>query len=213
MRKINSHSLYLVVSEECGHGRRALEIAELAIAGGVDIIQMREKKKSANELLKSGRDLSKLCAENNVIFIINDDPAIAKKTGADGVHLGQEDMSIYPIAMARSIMGENKIIGISTHSLSQFEKANEEDVDYIAFGPVFPTQTKDYCIGTGDVKKVLRIAKKPVFFIGGIDFLNIDELLSMGAENIALIRGITEAEEIVSKTRQFKNKITGFERD
>ncbi|MDP3804085.1 MAG: thiamine phosphate synthase [Candidatus Omnitrophota bacterium] len=212
MAKIKDHSLYLIISEEFGKERSALEIAKLAIAGGVDIIQMREKNKPANELLKLGRDLSGLCAKSNVIFMINDNPSIAKKAGADGVHLGQEDMSIYPIAMARSIMGEDKIIGISTHSLSQFEKAGEEDVDYIAFGPVFPTKTKDYFIGIRDVKKVLGNAKKPVFFIGGINLINIDELLGMGAENIALIRGITETDEIVSKTRQFKNRITGFKR-
>jgi len=206
MEKIKDNSLYLVISEEYGRGRGAVEIAKSAIAGGVDIIQMREKSKPREELVRLGKKLACLCKKGGATFIVNDDPILATEVNADGVHLGQEDMSIYPIAMVRKIVGKDKIIGISTHSPRQFEKSNKEGVDYIAFGPVFPTKTKDYCIGTGDVKKVLGIAKKPVFFIGGIDLLNIDELLGMGAENIALIRGILEADDIEHAARSY-NKI------
>ncbi len=207
MLKINDYSLYLVITEGYASGRSALEIAHLAISGGVDILQMREKKKTEEELIKLGSELSKLCMENGVIFIVNDDPHLAQKVDADGVHLGQEDVKRYSIDEARNILGKDKIIGLSTHSLEQFQEANAKDVDYIAFGPIFPTKTKDYFIGTSDVKNVLKIAKRKVFFIGGINLANIDDLLKEGAKNIALIRSIVQAEDIISNTRSFKEKL------
>ena len=207
MQKIQDHSLYLIISEEYGKGRSALEIARPAIAGGVDIIQLREKNKPKTELARLGAKLCKLCKEIGVIFILNDDPVLAKDLDADGVHLGQEDIKTYSVKSARKILGKDKIIGVSTHSLEQFEKANSEETDYIAFGPVFSTKTKDYHIGTGDTGKVLNIARKPVFFIGGIDSSNVAEILEKGAKNIALIRAILEADDITARVREFKNRL------
>ena len=209
MRNIKNGSLYLIISEECGRGRSATEIAESAIAGGVDIIQMREKHMAEHELISLGKELSGLCRKSGVKFIVNNDPLIASRVGADGVHLGQEDMERFSINETRSIVGRDGIIGVSTHSIKQLEKANGDDVDYIAYGPVFPTKTKDYCIGTKDVARVLVIAKKPVFFIGGIDLSNIEEILRIGARNIALIRGITEAADIKSATEELVKMING----
>lgn len=197
----------MVISEEYGRGRSALEIAEAAIKGGVDIIQMREKNKGCPESIDLGKRLSAFCRESKVIFIVNDDPMIAKEADADGVHLGQEDSNIYPIDAARKILGGDKIIGLSTHSLDTFKKANKEDVDYIAFGPVFPTEIKDRCVGTEDVKKILDMALKPVFFIGGIGLANVNELLDKGAKNIALIRDVLMADDITGRTRAIKKKL------
>ncbi len=114
MQKIKNYSLYLVISEEYGNGRSALEIAASAIAGGVDIIQMREKDKPREELVRLGRELSLLCRERGVKFIVNDDPLIAKETDADGVHLGQDDIRRSPIRKVRELLGPDKIIGVST---------------------------------------------------------------------------------------------------
>ena len=207
MLKIKDYNLYLVITEEYGNGRSALEIAGAAITGGVNVIQMREKNKSRDELVRLGRELSRLCKERGVKFIVNDDPLIAKETDADGVHLGQEDIRRMSVKEARSILGQDKIIGISTESAAQAAGANNEDVDYIGYGPVFHTEIKDKCAGTGDVDKVLRISKKPVIFIGGITLSNIDELLKMGAKNIALIRGILRADDIASAARSFRRKL------
>lgn len=207
MSKIKEYSLYLVLSEECGKGRPAAEIAALAISGGVDILQMREKNRSQSELKELGRELYKICSENGVKFIVNDDPVLAKELNADGVHLGQDDLKQYSLANTRKLLGQNKIIGISTHSLQQFKEANESDADYIAFGPIFPTKTKDYFIGTEDVEEVLREAKKPIVFIGGINLNNIDILLGKGAKNIALIRAILEAPDIKKAAADFKKKL------
>ena len=109
--------------------------------------------------------------------------------------------------MVRQLIGQDKIIGLSTHSLEQFHLANLMDVDYLAFGPVFPTRTKNYHIGTGDVSKVLQTALKPVVFIGGINTNNLDALLAEGASNIALIRDIMQAEDIVSRTKWYKSRL------
>lgn len=208
MVKIDDYSLYLVISEKYGLGRTALEIAKQAISGGVDIIQIREKDKPKSELTALAEELSKLCRKKNIPFIVNDDPVIAKESGADGVHLGQEDLRVYGIKETRDIIGNDKIIGISTHSLLELEKANaEENVDYIAYGPIFPTKTKNYFLGTKDIKETLRIAKKPVVFIGGINLYNLDEILAQGAKNIALIRDIIQAEDIRKRAKSFKDRL------
>jgi len=203
MRKIKEGSLYLVISEECGRGRDALEVAGSAIAGGVDIIQMREKNKTPEELKDLAVKLAVLCKKRKIPLIINDDPALAKDADADGVHLGQEDLRAMSLATARELLGPDKIIGVSTHSPEEFKAANESGADYIAFGPIFPTKTKEYCIGTKDIKNILTMAEKPVFFIGGINLSNISELIKQGARNIALIRGIAEADDVESTAKRF----------
>lgn len=182
-------------------------IAKQAIAGGVDILQMREKYKSQEELIGLGRRLASLCKENGVTFIVNDDPLLAKKLEADGVHLGQEDLRQYPVNTVRKIIGRDKIIGLSTHCLEQFHRANQMDVDYVAFGPLFPTKTKSYHIGTGDVCRVLQTALKPVVFIGGISTNNLDLLLAAGVSNIALIRDIMQAENVAARTKWYKSRL------
>lgn len=199
--------LYLVITEEYAKGRGAFEVAEASIAGGADIIQMREKNKPQEELIELGKRLARLCNDKKVVFIVNNDPFIAKACRADGLHLGQEDMEKYPIKEARRIVGSNRIIGVSTHSMEQFIQANDGDADYIAFGPIFETKTKGYHIGSGDIGEVAKIAKKPVFFIGGINLSNIGDVLKLGARRIALIRGITEAEDITLKTKEFKDML------
>ena len=204
------NSLYLVTGEEYSGSRSTLDVAKSAILGGIDILQMREKNKKQEELITLGSELSALCQDNNVTFIVNDDPYLAKEVGADGVHLGQEDLKKHPIEKARDILGENKIVGVSTHSAEQFDVANRSLCDYIAFGPIFPTRTKDYSIGISDIKKVLSIAVKPVVFIGGINKGNIGVTLKEGARNIAMIRAITEAEDIAQEVTDLKHIIDSF---
>jgi thiamine-phosphate pyrophosphorylase len=203
-QNIKDGSLYLVISQECCKGRGALDVARRAIAGGIDIIQMREKGKPREELVGLGKQLSELCLKNQVIFIVNDDPTLAVDVGADGVHMGQEDLKACPIEKARSIVGPDGTVGVSTHSLEQFEKANSVDVDYIAYGPVFETKTKDYFLGASEVNDILHLARKPVFFIGGINLSNAGTLLDRGAKNIAMIRAITESSDVTESAKKFK---------
>ncbi len=206
-KKLNDRNLYLVTGQECSLGRATIEVVKAAILGGVDIVQMREKTFSAAELKELGVKLSKICSGAGVKFIVNDDPYLAKEVGADGVHLGQEDLKKFPIDTVRRILGPDGIIGVSTHSLQEAEIGMTSDADYIAFGPVFPTKTKDYFVGISDVPGVLGLGNKPVVMIGGINGDNIDQLLSLGAGNIAMIRHITEASDIEKEVRRMKEKI------
>lgn len=204
MPAFKDYSLYLVISEEYGRGRGALEIARCAIAGGVDIIQMREKHKSRRELLALGRGLCRLCAENRVTFIVNDDPFIARESGADGVHLGQEDARRFGIRSTREIIGPGKLIGISTHSPVEIRRADEADVDYIAYGPVFLTKTKDYFLGPGAIGEAVCRTCKPLVFIGGITTANAGVVLREGGKNIAMIRSVLQAKDITAAVRDLK---------
>lgn len=201
-------SLYLVLTEEYGRGRPALDLARRTIAGGIDVLQMREKDKSRRDLLRRGKGLALLCRANGVLFIVNDDPCLARRLRADGVHLGQEDKMRWPIREVRRMLGPHRIIGVSTHTVTQFREANASDVDYIAFGPIFPTQTKPYHIGTDSVAEVLAMAAKPVVFIGGIQKSNADELFGQGACHVAMIRDILEADDVEAQARWYRKRIT-----
>ncbi len=147
MKVIKDYSLYLVASQEYAGGREIFDVAKEAVEGGVDILQMREKQKPREELVKLGVRLAGLCGKSGVTFIVNDDPYLAGEIGADGVHLGQEDLKKHPLSETRRVLGKGKMIGVSTHSYEEFKGANGADFDYIAFGPIFPTKTKDYFIG------------------------------------------------------------------
>jgi len=203
---IKNNSLYLVLSQEYSE-RNVLEIAEKAILGGVNIVQMREKDSSREEMINLGGALSLICIRSEVTFIINDDPSLVREVNADGVHLGQEDLEKWPVDETRKMLEKDKVIGVSAHSPEQFKQANNMDIDYIAFGPIFDTETKDYSIGTEDISRVLETAVKPVIFIGGIDLHNIDEILDKGGRNIAVIRAIMQADDVEKIARKLKDRI------
>jgi thiamine-phosphate pyrophosphorylase len=204
---LKNRNLYLVTGEECSRGRTTLEVVQAAISGGVDIVQMREKTAAGSELRELGEELSVICRDNGVIFIVNDDPYLARAVGAHGVHLGQEDIKKYPVELARDILGTGGIIGLSTHSAEEAKAGSESGADYIAFGPVFPTKTKDYFIGTAGIPEVMGFSDIPVVVIGGINGKNIEEVLSLGARNVAMIRHITEANDIKAETMNIRQRI------
>lgn len=207
LKKILDGSLYLITGEEHSKGKSTLEVVQEAAKAGVDIIQMREKGASREELIDLGRKIAFICSKEDIIFIVNDDPRLALEVGADGVHLGQEDVLNHPLEEVRSLMGNDRIIGLSTHSAEEAREANRKDVNYIAFGPIFPTKTKNYHIGTGDIPIVLKQAEKPVVFVGGIDEENIDEVLSLGGRNVAMIRSLVGSDDISQAARNIKGKI------
>jgi thiamine-phosphate pyrophosphorylase len=213
MNRIRDYNLYLILSSEYARGKPVLDIARYALTAGVDILQMREKDASVKDLIILGKKLLSLCREFSTPFIVNDNPYLAKRLDADGVHLGQEDIKRYPLFDTQNIIGPDKIIGISTHSIEEFKQANREDFNYIAFGPIFPTKTKDFFLGTDDIEEVLGIAKKPVIFIGGINLTNIGSLLRKGARSIAVIRAITESGNIPAAVESLKNKIRLYKRE
>jgi len=152
-------------------------------------VQYRDKEKSRREVYEQAVILRKLTKDLNAVFIVNDYADIALAVDADGVHLGQEDL---PLREARKIMGWNKIIGISTHSLEQAEEAEREGADYIGFGPVFHTATKDAGEpkGTDALKDIKSAVRIPVVAIGGINLKNLKSVLDAGADAAAIASAI-----------------------
>jgi thiamine-phosphate pyrophosphorylase len=168
-----------------------IKIAREACRGGARVIQYRDKASSKQEMLKIAHAIRKITKEFNALFIVNDFIDIAHKSGADGVHLGQDDV---PIFKARKITPDDFIIGISTHSLEQAIDAEKAGADYIGIGPVFGTPTKEKYtpIGISIVEEVIRSVKIPIVAIGGLDLDNISELAKIGVENVAMVRAFQE---------------------
>lgn len=174
---------------------RALPVARQLLEGGVQVLQLRAKETALNEIAGLAGRLAPLCREHGVPFIINDHPALVRETGADGAHVGQDDMSV---AEARRLAGPGKIIGKSTHSLAQAEAAAGESPDYIGFGPLFATPTKsDYRpIGLKEIAEVHRRIPLPIFCIGGIKQDNLPSILAAGVTRVVIVSGLLQAENI-----------------
>ena len=196
--------LYVITESAISKGRGNEEIVREAIKGGAEIIQLREKDWGKDRIKEEAVKLLKICRENNVLFIVNDYVDVAMEIGADGVHLGQSDMSIEE---ARKICGDKLIIGLSTHSVEQAVDADQEDIDYITIGPIFKTRVKDYEVGVEIIKPVLDNVLKPVIAIGGINKENIDEVLEQGAESVAVISAVVSADDVKKAASELVKKI------
>src|SRR4030042_3998287 len=167
---------------------------------GLKWVQYRDKEKSRREIYEKAIRLRKLTKDFNALLIVNDYADIALAVDADGVHLGQDDL---PIEEARKIMGSNKIIGISTHSLEQAKEAEKGASDYIGFGPVFRTTTKDVGSpkGTDMLKEIKRQVHLPVVAIGGINIENIRSVLDTGVDAVAVASAILSGDITENATR------------
>ena len=195
-------NLYLITDSK----RDVIQDVKIAIENGVKIIQLRDKVNKKETILETAKQLRELTKESNTILIINDHIDIAKEVNADGVHLGQDDT---PIKEARTILN-NKIIGISCHSLDQAIKAEKDGADYIGIGPIFKTQTKNYQeIGSNIITNVKNSIKIPFITIGGIDKDNIDEVLNAGTTRVAIISALLN-ENYINNLNYFKNKLGGM---
>jgi thiamine-phosphate pyrophosphorylase len=165
---------------------------DAALAGGVDIVQLRAKAASDAALVEAGRRFAARCAAHDALFILNDRPELVAATGADGVHVGQDDASV---AGAREIVGPRRLVGLSTHSPAQIAAAGETDVDYIGVGPVHATPTKPGrpAVGVELVRHAAAHARPPFFAIGGVDGETLTAVRDAGATRVAVVRAITEA--------------------
>lgn len=197
--------LYLVSGAHIAAGPLARLVPELAHAG-VDLIQLREKKIETGELLRAAAPIALACREAGVPFIVNDRPDLAVTLGADGVHVGQEDMQV---EAARAIVGE-RIVGLSTHARDQIERAESSSADYIAVGPVYETPTKPgrKSVGLEALRFAATTSSKPWFAIGGIDRSNLEDVIAAGATRIVVVRAITEAKDPVAAAAELKARLT-----
>jgi thiamine-phosphate pyrophosphorylase len=198
--------LYCITSEEHSKGRSNIEVVESMIKAKVKIIQYREKEKKLSEKYFECLKIREMTRASGVTFIVNDNVDIAMLVKADGVHIGQDDL---PIEKVRELVGEEMIIGLSTHSPEQAEDAVRRGADYIGVGPLYRTYTKkDVCepVGLGYLDYVVKNIKIPFVAIGGIKEHNMDEVLNSGARCIAMVTEIVGADDIEEKIGRVKSK-------
>lgn len=195
MKPVIDYSIYLVTDEACLHGRPLLECVEEALAAGVTLVQYRAKAADGGVLYAEACRLKELCDKYNVPLIINDRLDIALAVGAAGVHLGQDDL---PCAVARRLLGEDYIIGVSAHNPAEAVQAVSEGADYLGCGAVFGTATKHDVakLGLENLRAIRKSVAVPMVGIGGITADNYAEVLATGADGAAIVSGILAQDDI-----------------
>ena len=181
-------------------GRDCHRVAEQMITGGVDLIQLRGKGKSIDELVDLASEIHEITAPSDTPLIINDHAEIAARVSVEGVHVGQDDDSIH---VARQKAGRDLIVGKSTHSLAQANAAQAEGADYVGFGPIFATPTKpDYePIGLDGIRHANLNVGIPIFCIGGINIDNLQRVIAAGAKRVVMVSALLKAHSIVDYAR------------
>lgn len=176
------------------HGEDPEALLRAALNGGVDIVQLREKSLPRREVELAALTFRRLCDTYSALFVVNDDPDLARACNADGVHVGQDDM---PAAEARAALGPDAIVGLSTHSEEQVAAAAGEPVDYMSVGPIWETPTKEGrpAVGLDLIRHAAASAPHPFFAIGGIDAFNAPQVVDAGARRICVVRAIRDAED------------------
>ena len=186
--------LYLVTDRGLSLGRPLEEIVSEAVAGGVTMVQLREKDAATGEFVELGRRLMSLLKPLGVSLIINDRVDVALAVDADGVHIGQSDMSY---ADARRLLGPEKIIGLSVENFEDLESANKLDVDYIGISPVYGTPTKTDTaepFGLEGLRKAVEMSVHPTVAIGGMNVATVGEVIAAGTDGVAVVSAICSAE-------------------
>jgi thiamine-phosphate pyrophosphorylase len=191
--RLRTARLYFVC-DAAPRGDETEALLRAALGGGVDIVQLREKALGGEAIERAAQTFRRVCDTYSALFIVNDDPGLALACDADGVHLGQDDVSVEE---ARGILGPDAIIGLSTHSEEQLAASAKLPVDYVSVGPVWETPTKEGRPGVGLelVSHAAQNAPHPFFAIGGIDAGNAGEVVAAGARRLGVVRAIRDAED------------------
>ena len=196
--------LYLVTDRELSLGRSLEEVVSEAVKGGVTVVQLREKDASTGEFIELARRLMKLLKPLRIPLIINDRVDVTLAVDADGVHIGQSDMSYED---ARRLLGPDKIIGLSVENFKDIEAANALDVDYIGISPVYGTPTKTDTaepFGLEGLRKAVQMSKHPTVAIGGMNASTIAEVMAAGTDGVAVVSAICSAEDIRKETSDLR---------
>ena len=206
--------LYLVCPTGPGEGSGSVEehtrglpdLVRAAVAGGVDIVQLREKHLPDDELVAVAKALQALCERIGALLIVNDRPLVAREAGAAGVHVGQEDM---PVGEVRELVGPDMLIGLSTHAREEIDAREAHVADYIAVGPVHETPTKPGrpAVGPDLVRYAASHAQRPFFAIGGLDAGNLSQVLDAGARRAVVLRAIAGADDPERAARELREQI------
>jgi thiamine-phosphate pyrophosphorylase len=187
-------SLYVVLDRAAARGRDLADVLDAALTGGCRLVQLRDKEWPSGRLLPVAERLRARCAAGGATFIVNDRVDLAVAVGADGVHLGQEDL---PARAARPLLRPGMILGVSTHSVEQARAAQAEGADYIAVGSMFPTRSKAEfeLVGPDLLRKLRAEIRVPLIGIGGITHDNVGEVIAAGADGVAVISAVCAADD------------------
>jgi thiamine-phosphate pyrophosphorylase len=198
--------LYVIIDTQALNGRSHIEAAGQAIRGGATVIQLRDKLLPKKELVPVARQLRNLCAEHNVVFIMNDYLDLALASDADGLHLGQDDL---PIKIARKLLAMDKLLGCSVTTVDQAITAESDGADYIAVGSIYPTTSKETAVVVGleRLRQIRQAVSLPLVAIGGITRDNAAEVIATGASSVAVISAVLQAEDIEVAAREIAGKI------
>jgi thiamine-phosphate pyrophosphorylase len=195
--------LYAILDRAQTGERSIADVCEALLAGGARLIQYRDKGATSRELFERSRPLLAQIRGRGGTFIVNDRADVALAVGADGVHVGQDDL---PVEMARAVVGAGRMVGFSTHNLEQVALADKTSADYIAFGPVFATQSKaqpDPVVGLEGLRRAREATRKPLVAIGGITLERAGEVMAAGADSVAVIADLLRAPDVRARARAY----------
>jgi thiamine-phosphate pyrophosphorylase len=201
------NGLYLILDANAFAARDPVDVVTAAAAAGARLFQYRDKGASMKEAYRQAVRLRQVCADVGAIFIVNDRCDLAMAVDADGVHLGQGDL---PLKHARSLMGVDRLIGVSTHRLDEVEEATRSGADYIGFGPIFETGTKadhEPVVGLEGLRQARARTRLPIFAIGGVSLETVPEIKHAGADGVAVISGVAKAPDIEKAVRAFLTEL------
>ncbi|MDB5035188.1 MAG: thiamine-phosphate pyrophosphorylase [Chlorobi bacterium] len=199
--------LHVITCADTRMGRSHAELAELAILGGADTIQYRSKSPDIREMIAEALAVREVCARHGVTFLVNDRVDVALAVDADGVHLGRDDM---PIATARRMLGDGRIIGGTVRNREHLMGAFRETADYVGLGPIFGTSSKIVPIsplGLAVVREVATGSPIPVIGIAGIDAGNAGDVIAAGAYGVAVIGAVCRADDVTAAARELRERI------
>lgn len=199
--------LYVVTDSDLSRGRSDAEVARLAYEGGADAVQLRMKHADGREMLEQARAIREIADEYCRFFFVNDRVDVAIASGADGVHLGQNDI---PLEVARDLMGETAIIGISVDNVEQAVAAAEGGADYIGVGSIFNTSTKPDAkqgVGLGAIYEIRKAVDIPIVAIGGINRGNIQDVVRAGADAAAVVSAVVAQDDVSGAAHELRNLI------
>jgi thiamine-phosphate pyrophosphorylase len=199
--------LYVITDEGIAGGRSHAAIARSAVLGGAGIIQLRDKSMSCTELAVVGREIARITRKAGAVFIVNDRLDVAIACGADGVHLGQDDMLI---STARQLAPPGFILGVSVGTVEEAAAAERDGADYIALSPVFSTASKDDAgpgHGLDSLREIRRAVTLPIVAIGGISRQNVQDVIAAGADGIAVISAVVASHDITAAARELRGLV------
>jgi len=194
--------LYAIIDAAQSGSRSSAALAEVLVASGVRLIQYRDKAGSSRQIFDASCEIARRVQQSTGIFIVNDRADIARAVGANGVHLGQDDLRI---EQARQALAPGQWAGLSTHNLAQVVEADAAPADYIAFGPIFSTRSKerpDPVVGLEGLREARKKTSKPLVAIGGITLANARSVIEAGADSVAVIQDLLGAEDVAARARK-----------